>query len=151
MTAISLSFDARDDKGQNKGDFEMFVDLPAGTASPITLLPPAGYKIMGLNLYQAQEVEIGNSGKYKIQNPEKDADVQQLKSGNANQATYMTVFARGIPSDYGFEFLLGDGLSGSTLEDTVSVPGVYEYLIWIRDTSDATDNDFMDPGIRNRN
>jgi hypothetical protein len=147
MANVTLSFEAKNDKGQNPGDFEMFVDLSSPQATTISLIPPEGYKIMGANIYVAVKTQIGKSGKYQITpSANKKKDLTLLK-GKPSAGEYTTVFARA--NEGGFSLDLGNGTTSVTLSNPGHA-GYYQYLIWVQVISDSS-NDYMDPGIRNRN
>jgi len=135
MSHVLLSFDARDNKGNNLGDYEMFVDLTSTVQNPSTieLAAPQGYSIQGLKLYQATET---GSGGTVTPNPAKANDIARLRSG-----TWTAVFDGQLPAGFSYD------TSTNTLTDNGQTAGVFEYLIWIQSSSGS--NDFVDPGIRN--
>ena len=142
MTGVTheLSFEPRDDKGSNKGDYELFLDLQSGDT--VVLTPPLNWMFAGVKVYAATETE--GAGK-PVQTPQaKKDDIASLRQGN-----FSTVFANwdsNLPE--GFEAVdLRNGYQGS-LRYTGSATGFYEYLVWI--INDDIGNDFIDPGLRNR-
>lgn len=150
MSTITMSFDAKNDKGNNRGDYEMFVDVHSGDV--IQLLPPTGYAVKGAKMYQGTESGgVGTGGPFGS-NPQKQTDKNTLGRGNATTATYTDVFVTNGSMD---EFVYADaaGSTPATLTNS-SAPdtnlGGFEFLIWLVSTTDSNDNDYADPGIRNR-
>jgi hypothetical protein len=142
MTGVTheLSFEPRDDKGSNKGDYELFLDLQSGDT--VVFTPPLNWMFGGVKVYAA--TETGGAGK-PVQTPQaKKDDIALLKQGN-----FSTVFANwGSNLPEGFEAVdLRNGYQGS-LKYTGTTTGFYEYLVWI--INDDIGNDFIDPGLRNR-
>lgn len=141
MTGVTheLSFEPRDDKGRNKGDYELFLDLQSGDT--VVFTPPVNWMFAGVKIYSA--AETGGAGK-PVQTPQaKKNDIAALRQGDFN-----TVFAdwnSKLPA--GFEAVDLNPSRGS-LKYTGTTTGFYEYLVWI--TSDDNGDDFIDPGLRNR-
>lgn len=133
MTDVTLSFAAKDNQGNNLGDYELFLDLPQGTNS-ITLAPPAGWSVKGIKIYTLQ---INPAGQV-MPCAAKKTDIASCKSSGFN-----SVFASpGNPSQF--------QLNGNVLTDSNNVGSdtLYAYLIWIQDGDD--NNDYIDPGMRNK-
>lgn len=149
MTTTVVSFDAKDDKGNNPGDYEMFVDVHSGDS--VQIRPPAGYTVNGIKMYRGTDSGgVGQGGPF-TPNPQKGADKTTLKSGNPNNDPYREVFVTNASLD-GFTYTPADGDTPATLTDA-SAPGAnlggFEFLIWLVRSADGS-NDFADPGIRNR-
>ena len=136
----ALRFDPRDDKGNNKGDYQLFLDLKSGDT--VVLTPPFGWMYAGLKIYTATQTG-GVSG--PIQTPQaKKNDIASLKQGN-----FTTVFAdwdQHLPE--GFEVVDELNPYQGSIKYTGTTTGFFEYLFWI--SSDEEGNDFVDPGLRNR-
>lgn len=142
MTGVTheLSFEPKNDKGNNKGDYELFLDLQSGDT--VVFTPPINWMFAGVKVYAA--TESGGAGK-PVQTPQaKTNDIASLRQGNFSQV--FDNWADNLPE--GFAAVdLQSAFQGS-LKYTGTTTGFYEYLIWI--TSDDQGDDFVDPGLRNR-
>jgi len=137
MSFVKLHFYPKNTTGNNKGDYEMFIDFDSSSA-PSTMIfdPPAGWSTEAIKLYQATKNPAGKV----IPDPQKNSDKGSLNSGN--NTNYQTVFNTAVlPA--GFFFDPGT----STLISTGQTDGLFDFLIWIKDGSG--DNDYLDPGLKN--
>ena len=149
MQAI-VSFEAKNDVGANKGDFEMFVDLQE--SDTILMYPPVGYTMNGIKLYSVSDPEHGHRD---TPNQDKANDIASLRS----KGDYSDVFPSNDQwSEFSFTMSLATGHTSMTLTNG-NPPGnaaSYEFLIWLQkevtnpDGTTTTVNDYADPGIRNR-
>jgi len=149
MTTTVLSFDAKNDKGSNPGDYEMFVDVHAGDT--IQIRPPAGHIVNGVKMYRGTDSGGVGQGGLFTPNPQKAADKRTLKTGNPNSDPYTEVFVTNASLD-GFTYTPANGDTLATVTDGNAAGtnlGGFEFLIWLVKSSDNS-NDFADPGIRNR-
>jgi hypothetical protein len=139
MGNISLKFEARDDHGNNMGDYEMFIDLTSTVSNPTNLMleVPTGWAVQAIKFYQVAE----NSSGGFTPSAQKKADIASLRSGSLS--SFNSVFSN-LNTPAGFSFQT----STNTLTDNGQSPGAFEYLIWIQQPS-TSGNDFIDPGIRN--
>ena len=142
MTGVTheLSFEPKNDKGSNKGDYELFLDLQSGDT--VVFTPPVNWMFAGVKIYAA--TESGGAGK-PVQTPQaKTNDIASLRQGNFSQV--FDNWSGNLPA--GFEAVDLLNASQGSLKYTGTTTGFYEYLIWI--TSDDQGDDFVDPGLRNR-
>lgn len=148
MTIATVSFEAKDTKGQNKGDYETFVDLSASGQSTL-YLKAGSWAVKGIKLYQGSET----NGQFTPAT-QKNTDMGSLNSGVLSnyQAVFGTDGGNNLPT--GFSFTPANGNTPAYLTDPGSSPGdsaaPYEYLIWLQSTDGNATNDYADPGIRNR-
>jgi len=144
MGNFNLTFDATEST-PSLGNYEAFVELDLNDI--LTITPPSFFKIMGAKLYQGS---VAANGRFQP-DPQKARDIASLRGPNAD---WVTLFS-GNPgfTDTTMQWAtLSGGTSASITNKLVTgtVKEVFEYLIWIQDDGDATNNDFMDPGVRNR-
>ena len=138
MSKVKLNFYPKNATGQNPGDYEMYIDFDSSTGpSSMVLEAPAGWATVAIKLYQATTNPAGKV----IPDPQKHVDKGHLASGNTTN--YNAVF-NGIVLPAGFFFAPGS----STLLSTGQTHGLFDFLVWIQDGSG--DNDYLDPGIKNR-
>jgi hypothetical protein len=138
MSNISLKFEARDNRGNNMGDYEMFLDLTSTTSDPTNLIfeVPENWSVRALKFYQVTEDGHGNFAP----STQKNNDIATLRNGQPS--SFNSVFGSATtPAGFSFDN------ATSTLTDNGQSQGAWEYLVWIQGPSNA--NDFIDPGIRN--
>ena len=76
---------------------------------------------------------------------QKDQDIQTLRNGKTE--SYEEVFNGELPEGISFEIKSDKTL---VVTDNAADGDGIEYLIWIQDGDDSNENDYVDPGIRNR-
>ena len=117
----------------------MFIDFDSSSPpSTMTFEVPAGWSTVWVKIYPAQY----DSGKVKP-NTDKVSDTGPLNSGLT--AKYDSVFGKPLNAlPAGFSFIPGSGSGVLTM--TGAAAGEFEFVVWI---TDGTENDYLDPGIRN--
>ena len=136
MSYVKLIFMPGNSVGNNPGDFEMFIDFDSSAApSSMVFEVPAGWSTKALKLYPAT---VNPSGKV-IPDPQKKSDKGTLSNGST--AKYQNVF-NPVILPAGFFFSPGT----NTLISTGQTKGLFEFIVWI---TDGSNNDYIDPGIKN--
>jgi hypothetical protein len=137
MSNVRVVFLPNENPGKKPGDYEMFIDLDSAVfQSQLVLETPVGWEAQAIKLYQAT---INPAGKV-IPDNQKNVDKGLLAGGS-----YTTVFGSAtLPAGVSF----APGSSASTLLSSGVSPGLYEFLVWIKDGSGT--NDYLDPGLRIR-
>ncbi|MEH6588292.1 MAG: hypothetical protein V7720_17195 [Halioglobus sp.] len=134
MTDTALSFEAKNNTGNNLGGYELFLDLPQGT-NTVTFVSPSGWSVTGIKIYTPTLNCVGKlmpcAGKTRDR-------------ATCNSGDFSSVFnsPNTLP-----QFPLNDNVVTDT--NNVGADTLYAYLIWIQDGSG--NNDYIGPGMRNRN
>jgi hypothetical protein len=144
MGNIILAFDTTETT-PGLGNYESFVELEA--EDTITIMSPPSFKIMGAKLYQGT---LSPNGHFQS-DPQKAQDMASLRNPNADWAALFS----GDPgfTDGTMQWAIPAGGASATITNKLAsgaASEAFEYLIWIQEDGDATNNDFMDPGVRNR-
>jgi hypothetical protein len=136
MSNVAVVFLPNENPGKKPGDYEMFIDLNSAEFPGLLVLEHVGCTAQQIKLYQSTKNPAGKV----IPDPQKKADQGLLAGGN-----YTTVFTS-APLPAGFSFVPGS--SASVLLSTGASPGLFEFLVWIKDGSN--NDDYLDPGLRIR-
>ena len=104
MTGVThgLSFEPKNDKGSNKGDYELFLDLQSGDT--VVLTPPVNWMFAGVKVYAA--TESGGAGN-PVQAPQARQSVRRSASSRldasapSSQAPSTWRRPRGLPVSRG--------------------------------------------------
>lgn len=140
MGDINLKFEAKDDRGSNLGDYEMFIDLNSTAQNPTSLVleVPDGWLVRAIKFYPVTENPNGTVTSSR----DKARDITTLKAAGRT-GNFGAVFDNvELPEGFSLD------TNNNTLTDNGASTGAFEYLIWIQ-VSGSNTNDFIDPGIRN--
>lgn len=93
MSNISLKSEARDNRGNNMGDYEMFLDLTSTTSDPTNLIfeVPENWSVQALKFYQVTEDGHGNFAP----STQKNNDIATLRNGQSQGAWEYLVWIQG--------------------------------------------------------